>query len=589
MSVERCLRRLKYLTTGTLKTALTYGEPEVTTLQLDIGDNASIYQHREPRASNASTSYNGLVSSMEFFVLVITVSSVTTLSSYMSHEVSDTTAAQLVLIVLMCCGLVTMFLFGMFRGALTVKGRNRNRNVPIRDRLNLIGITLFYVLACVLDVFYSLALLSCGVHWTRCPSTVFNYYVVSCLFHVARIIYLGSETLFCIVFHCATFTNKSFVRYGLMLLQAVNVALWFEVLLQESEDRVQTQKLFNFTDQCLVNEPNASQRASDCFHQNTTIYKQLQNYVCPNFYPFSIEFSLLVGDCLANWFVRSGKAEAPEVPDQQEDGRLPLEGFCDSVSDEDARGREADEVSPLLPSLHPSLTSGLVGSKVFLLVSLVLNLLFCILSLLPKFMKHAPSAEPYKRVFLLYGVFYWLSLLILIVCGYYLSMNFRPKKWRPLRGLEYLLLVSAIGPFAYEFFSFVAIVNLANRMSTAAFEASFTITPSVFIVLELIHTIEIYFQIPFLLYVSRVDFAACSPRSTKRIYFKAILFHFAVSNIGLWVVNSFTGTYNVTKVFVQSEYFGQSQWLVMNNFILPLTLFFRFTSFLLFTRAYSSA
>lgn len=596
MSAPRCLRKVKNLMMGTLKTALTYGEPDENVTQLDLDDRKSIDQLREPSSSKASTSYNGLVSSMEFFVFVVTVSSVTTISSYMSNEVSDTTAAQLVLFVLMCCGLVTMFLFGMFRDAITVDGRHRNRDVPMRDRLNLYGITLFYVLACVLDMFYTLALLSCGVHWTRCPYEVFSYYVVSCLFHIFRIVYLGSETLFCIVFQCATFTSKSFVRYGLMLMQAVNIALWFEVLLNESVDRIRTQKMFNFTDQCLDNEANASQRYLDCIHQNTTVYKLLQNYVCPNFYPFSIEFSLLVGDCLASWLVQSGNTEAPEARDQQNNGYQPLEGLSDSPSSENTRtsiyydGREVVEDSRLLPSLHPSHSSSLVISKIFLLVSLVLNLLFCILSLLPKLMKHTPSSDPYKQVFFLYGIFYFLSLLLLVVFGYCISMSFRPKKWRPLEGLEYLLLVSAIGPFAYEFFSFVAIVSLGNRMSSTAFEESFTITPSTFIALELIHTIEIYLQIPFQLYISRVDFGVSHPRSAaKRMYLKAVLFHFATSNIGLWAVNSFTGTYNVTKVFIQSQYFGESQWLAMNNIILPLTLFFRFTSFLHFTRAYSSA
>ena len=157
----------------------------------------------------------------------------------------------------------------------------------------------------------------------------FVTHVISIAFHVSRIVYLGAETLACILFRHARFFNKSSTRYGITVLQATNVALFLDIIFREAHERLHRHSPVNLTD-------DASSFYDDCTHGNLSFRANVVDKADAFLYPFPYEFSILVGECLAKWFTQCGTQTPHEVEgelmmnnrrhrgSQKEDFKLPI-------------------------------------------------------------------------------------------------------------------------------------------------------------------------------------------------------------------------------------------------------------------------
>lgn len=142
--------------------------------------------------------YNGSISSMQMILLLLAVSMSTTLAALLSQDFKPL-ISMLTLILYMLVGLLVMILFLGFRRRLVVSRTASNEEELTdteRDNLTLIGIVIFYLLVCVLDMFHIVAALDCRAVWTSCSNRdiLFNF-VVEVFFHAARIVYLGVKVL----------------------------------------------------------------------------------------------------------------------------------------------------------------------------------------------------------------------------------------------------------------------------------------------------------------------------------------------------------------------------------------------------------
>ncbi|ESN90352.1 hypothetical protein HELRODRAFT_189841 [Helobdella robusta] len=231
---------------------------------------------------------------------------------------------------------------------------------------------------------------------------------------------------------------------------------------------------------------------------------------------------------------------------------------------------------------------GSLGCALFFLFTISTNVLFFIFSLLPgAIQKNDLSAEVkhdvINRLFLYYTIPFYGSIIISVIYGFTVAKDFplrRSNIINTFQGLDYLLFISASGPFAYNVFSLVAAYNKPSILVLYGMNAIGSV------VVQVVNILQVYIQIPFCFFAGRVS--AVHPNGKKRpksMHFQAVLVHVSVSNATLWLVNSFATTYNNGSVYYDSEFFGKDLWNIINSFILPITLFFRFNSFLVVLKA----
>ena len=70
---------------------------------------------------------------------------------------------------------------------------------------------------------------------------------------------------------------------------------------------------------------------------------------------------------------------------------------------------------------------------------------------------------------------------------------------------------------------------------------------------------------------------------SKTTIFKAIVLHLAICNGTMWIVDTFSP---IDNIYLEAIYFQGKGWSQFHNFVLPLSMFFRFNSCIMFTCAY---
>ena len=128
-------------------------------------------------------------------------------------------------------------------------------------------------------------------------------------YYVLRMIFMGAETIFCMKFHHAKFPNNCLVSYGLVIVLAGNISLWFEAVLYEVQSRHGNGEADDLERLCGINSTvtfaNDMAFAQKCFHRENEEFSRLKSSINPYFYPLTIEHSLLVGEwLLGNFFHR---------------------------------------------------------------------------------------------------------------------------------------------------------------------------------------------------------------------------------------------------------------------------------------------
>lgn len=601
--------------------------------------------------------YNGFVASLQLFVVLIAVTFALTVSSSNVVDFKYSGLDTLALIIYMFAGLVIMISL-LIRKDVTVSepAESTGSSESGRDSMGLVGLCAFFVLGSLRDVFQITAALDCALVWSGCERLYFTF-VVHVLFHATRIAFVGTETLFCVVFNKKTFRDRIAIRYGLMTLQAANVSLWFDALLQESV------RLFDSPSQssreiidvdCVGNATNVTDNVIRCFHQNTTLYSVIEDVIDPTFLPFTIEFMLLAWEGVGHCFfhcaasqqftdvassqghvngdeniessdtedqnredsyrqdlsterglsLRSDNAEhnsrrnylsVSHAPSSFRIGPIHIERntarAAESTSTQSLLAPEdALERSPLLPHREPAITLNRRHSRVnlcshaWMLLVFANGLLLCVFTFLCQYL--SPKAvDSVKSVALYFLLFNWILMTFAVFIGYACSGNFQVEgRRRPFSSMSYLLLLSSFGPTAYNVFTCIAVLSPSQSQDPSSRSSE------LYVALEVLNTIHIYFQLSFSFYAERVR-PDPADQSNSPTVFRAIVLYLAVTNGFLWLSATvggyeFSGSHGKSGQVLQMIYFGSRSWGIVYNVVVPLLLFFRFNSCILLTQIY---
>lgn len=556
------------------------------------------------RRTVEQVTYNGKIVSIQLLLLLIVISF--TMSIWQVLTNTTGIIKTLTLTLFMLIGLGVLVYFNIYRNHVLYQQQGANDvdripssskassplPIPIRrDNLTIFGITTFYFLGCIMDIFQVLLTTSCSEVWATCQT---GYYKITSgvvvTFHVVRIAFLGAQTLFCIVFNRATFADSAAIRCGLMCVAAINMCLWFDFLVGIMLHLLIFDRRFDSLKYpCYANNgTNATGDAVACLTQNTTMHQFLDAYMTPIFLPFSIEIAVLIGECLYHLFCHCDSSPTVDtsvdsrwdavVGNHPEDDAK-LDAAPEQTMQNSAQFEVCDESTHLLSLSSTALpvSSTRLGWQVSFLLLFVANAFLLALAVLYRI--HSSS-----KTYLYYKCPFYLLMTLAIVLGYSTSRGFVALRDRPFTAIDYLLVVASFGQMNLNLLSFIAHASWGSQKAFFATQKF----------LELIQT---YIQAVFALYADRVVPIQPDPtaerNSSSAEVFKYVVFYMAVSNGTLWLVETCNGLNLNLKGGFHSDsdemlYYGGLPWALMFNTLAPIHLVFRLLSCLAFARTFMS-
>lgn len=544
-----------------LRIFLTYGELR--------GDGNECLENETSGARQVqlihAAKFNGLVTSLQMFVLLTTVIVFLFLAPFFASD-NIQISTKWTLIIFMGLGGVIMVIFNKNEDNLFIN--TRKKSLGVRGQLVLVGIVIFFVLGSYLDLFFIVFHVYCFPVYVNCSTKVIKENFIALVFHCLRITYLAGQTAFCTRYRGLRFKDKCLTRYGLMFLQAANLAVWFDILLRQTSSKLKIQLFPSYINECVNSSSTDPVHFYGCVSMNGTFSNVIKGYGNKIIYPFLFQFSLLVLECFVHWFVQCGKDESFQNQEQKVVVRDRSSSYCFT----------RDDTSSLQSfNIGEQNYTGVVR-RYFVMITF-LNILFVLFNFLPMLVESEMLL--FSKISSIYCSIYWFINVILTFLGYYCTTAFKdnPKK-KKFKSLNYLLIIAAIGPYIY-----IVTALQTITLTEKPLNESKTLT----VIKELMFFLSIFCQIPFCFLAGRVVLPSRNHEHKFRVNcFKAITLHMAVSNCVLWIVDSFLGAFDIQyeDAALQVNYYKKSSWFFINNIIQPLSVFFRFNSFLLFTAAH---
>ncbi|ESO11345.1 hypothetical protein HELRODRAFT_183289 [Helobdella robusta] len=367
----------------------------------------------------------------------------------------------------------------------------------------------------------------------------------------------------------------------------------------------------------------------NCVHINSSFHEFINFKVSPITFPFMFQFSLLVLECYVYWFAQCGLSGVVHQIDGVSGNRKSFieknstEKFNEEKTVTEAAATTATEVATTTAATttcqpsHPEhrfpsriyhassnddltasnnftsdtfdsnsvkieTTPGLRGHKKILKQSfvliIILNITFGMFNFAPLAVS-IDEKELYDNLKDWYCFFYWLLSIILIFVGFYCSTAFgETDKKKKFQSLNYLLIISAFGPYVYSVSTIITALKLQALPPTQNLY--------VIIMKEIVFFLSVFIQIPFCFLAGKVVLPSRSLKKSFRVNcFMTLTLYFAISNGMLWIVDSFA-IYNKDISDTQTNVLDPNKWAYFRNIIFPLSLSFRFNSCLLFIAAY---
>ena len=470
----------------------------------------------------------------------------------------------------------------------------------IGRNIRLFGIVPFFYAILVFDVFLLIASWNCYDAWIACSSGVVRAEnIVDLARPVIRTVYLFTEVTICVNFNATDFHRNKLLLAGLAIVQAANLSCWLDALLIESSMFSSDRFIPTYREisQCF-NETgiNVSEHYVHCVSRTTGEYKLLES-ASPYLFPFTVEFLLLVTECLLDLFFReaggveSTKSTLQTTTDRSvtgsetttSRGRTNIEkqlqlGTVASSSDfvqfiitnncqensQQTQDVRTDDNADMGCNLATSCSRcpSLFIAYVMLTFPSIFFIIFAIYNL-------SIGEVTYRDMFIDYRILYWLMLSLAALVGYRASRCF-PSGPRNLNSFEYLAMFSCTGSIVQS------VLAIVDDVHTLGFLAPLTMS----FIESICSIMQICIQLAFYLHAKSVKTDGNEANSRHRsLILTGVVWFFAVSNFALWLENSFIVAGSSSTSW-QKQYFDNSP--LIYNIFSPLALLFRFNSALLF-------
>ena len=528
----------------------------------------------------------GVSSSVAFFLLLTSVCCICSLSSI--NDGRDTVTSirsvepekavkvpkyvpNLAMSSVMVIDIVAMGVLILKRDELTTTDdeQQMTRHHYLHRKYSLRSIIVFFVVGSILHINYLVVEFTCMDKWTQCEYTFTN--VSELILHFGCIIFASFEAAVCWIMNLRSFQPSQWVWHGLAVVQAANVAIWFDSVLREAYHRIHEDSESFDSYFSLCNATSKNENATWC--SDSSAAATWFNTSIPFLFPVTIEFALLVSETLLDRLIVDGPGNGNDNRGNQR---------VDSAR-QDA-GRPADDPNERTRLLERRLSSYANSrrSKMFVLIADVINIVYFVLTILVfvgyKLIHRPGMASQLQRfddVFTIYSVFYDIFSVICCAVGILSCRTFR-RPHSHTSFLEYFLLLATSGVLLQSMKRIVAFAT--NTYSNTSVFAFFVGCGVLDIIQSLLQIVFYYFAKDVKLQPynngGQADNASCVT------VFKTILVVISVNNVAMWISDSFLIP-EILPGLTPNNYVTEV-WPVFDNVVTPITIFFRFNSALLF-------
>jgi len=471
---------------------------------------------------------------------------------------------NLVMTFVMLIGIVAMVILMFKPEDLTTAVGQLTRRHDLHRKYSLGSIMLFFAVGSILHLNYVIVEFVSMDSWTHCDDhsvTVTNSSEL--IFHFVCIIFAICETIVCwIIKHC-NFKPSQWVWHGVAVVQAANVAIWFDSLLNESYHRINdnAESFDSYFSFCNTTSPSDLPIAGTWFTSSI-----------PFLFPVTIEFALLVSETLLGKLI----GESPSC-DQSNHANVPADGPAADVNETTPLMLLRNE-NPNTAYLTPDYAMSRC-SKIFILISFIINIVYAVLTILvlvgdklndPGF---ASQLQAFENAFTIYSVAYFVFLILCCAFGILSCRNFR-RPHSHTSFLGYLLLLTTSGVLLQSMKRIIACISFTDTPMLAWYLAN----ESLDICQSLLQIVFYYFAKD--VHLQPFSNAGQADSASSVAVFHAVLIVTSVSNFVIWISDSFL--FPEILPSVTPSYYVIEQWPVFDNAVTPMTIFFRFNSALLF-------
>ena len=535
-----------------------------------------------------------IASSIALFLVLTSVCIVLSLSSgsnrqnagareigYKPIEVANY-VPNVVMFCVMSFGVLAMVVFIVRRGNLTTddhEAQLSSRHIRHR-KFSLYSLSLFFVGGFIFHLNYVLVEFSCVSRWVECETEIKVLNIFEVIFHFGCMIFVVCETIVCWVMQRLNFKRSPWIWHGLAVVQAANVAQWFDAILEEADHRINhNTDIFGiyFTFCNTTSENRTVTEHEICSKSSSMAY--WFGWSIPILFPITIEFFLLVSE---NFLDRSRSIGAESCSLDQNAGEDNINQDNEASRFSSNRTpiplRPTDERMPLLnrnpggENMMPSINS--VRSKIFIMITGVINIMYLVLSIIV-YLNHQSDrkdqSQTVDNVFTVHVNIYYLFSITCSVVGILSCRKFQRQQLRT-SFLEYLLLFSTSG----------VLLQSVKRMTAFTDNSEVSGWIPVYDTAEILDIAEAPLQIVFYFYAKDAlpQLINDDGHYDRGTVFKTTIIILSIGNFTEWFINSFL--YANLNVSITPFRYSIEQWPVFDNAVNPISIFFRFNSALLF-------
>ena len=493
-------------------------------------------------------------------------------------------STDIVILSVMSVGIVAMVVFMFKRKDLTTEDNESSSRHKRHRKYSFWSIALFFLAVCTLGLNYVAVEFCCMDKWVHChEKDVYINNSFELTFHFVLVAFASCETLVCWMVKDLVLKPSQFmVWHGLAVVQAANVALWFNSVFKESRHRIERNQhsIYAYFSFCNSSSMNGS-------FSNETIYEPCTEEApvsrwfvmsIPYLYPITIEFSLLVSETFLYKVIgansHSFNGNAAEATNNNNLGNQ-----SDNYTPAETGGTEE---TPLLPRMNENYRPTIsCCSKLFIGISVIANTVFVLLSILMFSAYQSDSPEnghqlqKYDDVFSVYCLIYTSFFITCCAIGIGISCWGLERQPSYISFLEYLLLFSTSGLLLE---SIKVITCYAVTKQHSPWDNSRTGWVPVYYTLQVVGIIQVILQIVF--YFCSKDVSENPNSRTRVAVLKNVMVVIAINNIATWISDSFC-LIELNSSITPYDFLIE-EWPVFDNVVIPIVIFFRFNSALLF-------
>ena len=478
----------------------------------------------------------------------------------------------------------------------------------IQSSIPLMGIVVFFTMGLVLDIYNIVYHVSCMKAYYICR--LMFPYIILLILHVLRMIFEGTLIAFAFSFNKKVFRRTCAVRYSLLAILAAILAIWFDYVLMFTRHTF-PERYRNDYPKCS-NDSNILDLDVDswerqCMSHNSTMFQSLEN-ISPYFYPMHIEYALIVFEIIYHMYSSTDTIAKDTV--EAEHLLFPcrspsLDGSTSEVEDSQDTPLTQSAAEILVSAQLRRVFSGSLPKSFTLCI--IVNLVLITLATLTKLDQTEDTGiYTWHLIYESYKASYFFILCAVCLLGFHFSKN-AISRFCNYSSLELLVIAATISYFLHGTFDFLSTIMYiaGTRESSDSFVAgciqaqSLNISlssdsytedrppiPMSLAVVTLVRGVgnfsQFFLQITFTMHVSRLKI----PGTTARAIVKELVLILAVSNLGLWIIDSFV---ELEEMFPISQFYYETiVWNVVSSILTPLFMFVRFNCFFILLNAYFS-